>query len=311
MTLYSAQGYDSDAAKAFTQQTGIAAKLVDDSTGNILAKIAAEGNNPQWDVTWFDGNVTMKTLDDQNLLLKWRSPNAGNLTSLGSQYVADDNSYYPTGLTTVGAIAYNTKHVPAAGLPKDWKDLLNPAYKNLVAMNDPAFSGPTYPLIAGVAQIMGGEDQGKQYFTQLKANGLKNFKTNDPTMNSVQTGAREFGIVQDSIIYSAIKAGQPIGIIYPTSGVVGLPGVIGISAHGKHQGCAQQFVNWVLSSAGQTVMTHHDPTDGDTYFIPLVKDTTPVVQRQLTGINYINLNIPQWAGVEAEYKQWFHTNIVQ
>src|SRR5690348_12262690 len=70
LTLYSAQGYDSDAAKAFQQQTGITTKLVDDSTGNLLAKIAAEGNNSQWDVTWFDGNVTMQTLDDQGLLLK-------------------------------------------------------------------------------------------------------------------------------------------------------------------------------------------------------------------------------------------------
>lgn len=311
LTLYSAQGYDSDAAKAFQQQTGIQTKLVDDSTGNLLAKIAAEGSNPQWDVAWFDGNVTMQTLDDQGLLLKWQSPNTSNLTALGKNYVPADGSYYPTGLTTVGAIAYNTKHVPAAGLPKDWNDLLNPAYKNLVAMNDPAFSGPTYPLIAGVSQIMGGESQGKQFFTQLKANGLKNFQTNDPTMNSVETGAREFGIVQDSIIFSAIKAGQPIGIIYPTSGVVSLPGVIGISGHGQHQACAQEFVNWVLSSAGQMVMTHHDPTDGDTYFIPVVTGVTPVVTRQLTGINYINLDIPKWSAAEAEYKQWFHDNIVQ
>lgn len=311
LTLYSAQGYDSDAAKAFQQQSGIATKLVDDSTGNILAKISAEGSNPQWDVAWFDGNVTMQTLDDQGLLLKWQAPNASNLTAQGMQYVPGDGSYYPTGLTTVGAIAYNTKHVPAVGLPKDWNDLLNPAYKNLIAMNDPAYSGPTYPLIAGVSQILGGEDQGKQFFTKLKANGLKNFQTNDPTMNSVETGAREFGIVQDSIIYSAIKAGQPIGIIYPASGVVGLPGVIGIAAKGKHQACAEQFVNWVLSSAGQTVMTHHDPTDGDTYFIPVIKGITPIVSRQLSGINFINLNVPQWAGVEAEYKQWFHENIVQ
>ncbi len=310
LTVYSAQGYDSDATKAFQQQTGITTKLVDDSTGNILAKISAEGNNPQWDVAWFDGNVTMQTLDDQGLLLKWHSPNASNLTSLGASYVPSDGSYYPTGLTTVGAIAYNLKHVPAAGLPKDYSDLLNPAYKNLVAMNDPAFSGPTYPLIAGISQIMGGEDQGKQFFTQLKANGLKNFQTNDPTLNSVETGAREFGLVQDSAIYGAIKAGQPLGIIYPASGVIGLPGVVGISANGQHQGCAQQFVNWVLSSAGQSVMTHHDPTDGDTYFIPVVKDVIPVVSRQTSGFAVVNLDVPKWAGVEAEFKQWFHNNII-
>jgi len=311
LTVYSAQGYDSDATKAFQKQTGITTKLVDDSTGNLLAKIAAEGSNPQWDVAWFDGNVTMQTLDDQKQLLKWNASSAANLTDEGKKYVASDNSYYPTGITTVGAIAYNTKHVPAAGLPTDWNDLLKPAYKNLVAMNDPAYSGPTYPLVAGVSQLMGGEDQGKAFFTKLKANGLKNFQTNDPTLNSVETGAREFGIVQDSAIYSAIKAGQPLGIIYPTSGVVGLPGVIGVSANGKHQGCAQQFVNWVLSADGQTVMTHHDPTDGDTYFIPVVKNTTPVVSRKVDGITLITLDVPKWAGVEAELKQWFHSNIIQ
>lgn len=310
-TLYSAQGYDSDAAKAFQQQTGITTKLVDDSTGNLLAKIAAEGSNPQWDAVWFDGNVTMQTLDDQGLLLKWDSPNIGNYTTLGSGVIPSDHAYYPTGITAAGAIVYNTKHVPATGLPKDWKDLLNPAYKNLVAENDPAFSGPAYPFIAGVSQALGGEDQGKQFFTQLKANGDKIFQTNDPTLNSVETGAREFAIIQDSAYYGAVKAGQPLGIIYPTSGVAALPSEIGISAKGQHSACAQQFVNWLLSSAGQMVMTHHDPTDGDTYFIDVINGITPVIQRQTTGINFVTLDVSKWAGVEAEYKQWFHDNVVQ
>jgi iron(III) transport system substrate-binding protein len=311
LTVYSAQGYDSDATKAFQQQTGITTKLVDDSTGNLLAKIAAEGNNPQWDVTWFDGNVTMQSLDDQGLLMKWQSPNANNLTTQGLKYVPSDNSYYPVSLTTVGAIAYNKKHIPAAGLPKDWNDLTSATYKNLIAMNDPAYSGPTYPLVAGVAQLMGGESQGEQFFTKLKANGLKIFQTNNPTLNSIETGAREFGIVQDSAIYGAIKAGQPLGILYPSSGVIGLPAVIAVSAHSQHTACAQQFVNWVLSSAGQSIMTHHDPTDGDTYFIPLIKGVTPIVQRQYSGINFIDLNVSTWASKEAELKQWFHNNIVQ
>lgn len=311
LTVYSAQGYDSDATKAFQQQMGITTKLVDDSTGPLVAKISAEGNNPQWDVAWFDGNVTMQALDDQGLLLKWQSPNASNLTAQGLKYVPSDNSYYPASLTTVGAIAYNKNHVPAAGLPNDWNDLLKPEYKNLVAMNDPAVSGPTYPFIAGLSQLMGGENQGKQFFQNLKASGLKIFQTNDPTLNSVETGAREFGIVQDSAIYGAIKAGQPLGILYPKSGVIGLPAVIGISAHAQHVACAEQFVNWVLSSAGQSVMTHHDPTDGDTYFIPLINGVTNGVQRQYTGINFIDLNVSQWAPVESEFKQWFHNNIAQ
>jgi ABC-type thiamine transport system substrate-binding protein len=118
LTLYSAQGYDSDAAKAFQQQTGIPVKLVDDSTGNLLAKISAERNNPQWDVVWFDGNVTMQTLDDQGYLLKWTSPELSNYTDQEMKVVPEDHGYYPTGITAAGVIVYNTKHIPAAGLQR-------------------------------------------------------------------------------------------------------------------------------------------------------------------------------------------------
>ncbi|MBO0780077.1 MAG: extracellular solute-binding protein [Ktedonobacteraceae bacterium] len=311
LTLYSAQGYDSDTAKAFQKQTGIVVKLVDDSTGNLLAKISAERNNPQWDVAWFDGNVTMQTLDNEGYLLKWTSPNMGNYTSLGKQNVPTDHAYYPTGITAAGAIVYNTKHVPAAGLPQDWSDLTKPAYTNLLAENDPAFSGPAYPFIAGIAQVMGGEDQAKQFFQTLKNHGDKIFQTNDPTLNSVESGAREFAIIQDAAYYAAKQAGQPLGIIYPQSGVAALPSEIGIAAHSRHAACAQQFVNWLLSSSGQSVMTHHDPTDGDTYFIAIISGVIPVVTRQTSGINFVTLDVPRWAGVEDELKQWFHTNIVQ
>lgn len=41
-----------------------------------------------------------------------------------------------------------------------------------------------------------------------------------------------------------------------------------------------------------------------------IKGVTPIVTRQTTGINLITLDVPRWAGVEAEFKQWFHNNIV-
>ncbi len=310
LVVYSAQGYDSDTVKAFTRDTGIQAQLVDDSTGNILAKVAAEGNNPQWDVVWFDGNVTMQNLDDQGYLLKWKSSNTSNYTQQGQSLIPSDYAYYPSGLTAAGVIIYNKAHAPAQ-LPQDWKDLLNPAYKNQVEMNDPSLSGPTYPFVAGVSQLLGGEDQGKNYFTQLKANGLRAYQTNDLTITAVKTGAKEFGIVQDSAYYGEVANGDNnIGVIYPTSGVAALPSEMGIAANGAHQACAEAFVNYVMSQQGQQSMTHHDPTDGDTYFIELIQGVTPVVTRQTTGINFFNLNVEKWANVENEYKQWFTANIV-
>lgn len=310
LTVYSAQGYDSDATKAFQQQTGITTKLVDDSTGPLVAKISAEGSNPQWDVVWFDGAVTMQDLDNHGYLLKWKSSNISNYTEQGKGLIAPDYAYYPTGVTAAGAIIYNKNKAPST-LPSDWNDLLNPAYKGQIAMNDPAFSGPAYPFIAGIAQLKGGESQGKQFFTKLKANGLSIFQTNDPTLSSVKTGAKELAIVQDSAYYGAVAGGATnLGIIYPKSGVAELPSVVGIAAHAAHPACAEAFVNWLMSPAGQKVMTHHDPTDGDTYFVELVKGVTPVVSRQTSTVPFFRLDVPKWAGVENELKQWFHNNIV-
>ncbi len=310
ITVYAAMGYDSDAAKAFQQQTGITAKLVDDSTGNLLAKIAAEGNNPQWDVIWFDGNVTMQDLDNHGYLLQWKSNNIGNYTDQGANLVPSDYAYYPGGATAAGAIVYNKDKAPAT-LPQDWSDLLKPEYKNMVAENDPAYSGPAYPFIAGVSQVLGGEQQGQQFFQSLKTNGDTIYQTNDPTLTAVKTGAKEFGIIQDSAYYGAVAGGaNNLGIIYPSSGVAELPSELGIAAKSSHVACAQAFVDWVISAQGQNVITNHDKTDGDTYFVELIKGVTPVVQRQTTGIKWVTLDVQKWAGVEDAFKKWFHDSIV-
>ncbi|OJV90077.1 MAG: hypothetical protein BGO39_01515 [Chloroflexi bacterium 54-19] len=313
LVLYAAMGYDSDAAKAFQEQTGIPVKLVDDSTGPLLAKVAAESNNPQWDVIWFDGDVTMASLDQQGYLLKWDSTAIDNYTATGKSVLPSDHSYYPTGVTAAGAIIYNTSKVPGTGLPKDWSDLTKPEYKNLVAENDPAFSGPAYPFIAGIYQLMN-QDGAQKFFSQLKANSDQIFQTNKPTLNSIETGAREFGIVQDTVYYAAVHAGQKnLGIIYPSSGVVAMPSVIGIAAKGQHQGCAEQFVNWVLSSAGQKVTTNHDPSDGDTYYIPLINGVESMVKRATPadGTKFISLDTQKYASEESNIKKWFHDNVVQ
>jgi iron(III) transport system substrate-binding protein len=313
ITFYSAQGYDITMGKAFAKMSGIQVNTVDDSTGNILAKIQAERNNPKWDMVWFDGDATMQTLNDQGLLYKWTSPNIGNYTALGKSLIPADHAFYPTGVTAAGVIVYNTRKLTAAQAPKDWSDLLKPQFKNQVAENDPAFSGPPFPLISGMFQRMGGPKHnmapGYAYYTALKANGLKIFQTNDPTIHSVETGAREIGIVQDSAYYAAKATGAPLGVVYARGGVTVLPGVIAINAKSKHLKAAEAFVNYVLSQAGQNTMLH-DPGDSDSFYTPIIKGVSALLGRQTTGINWQPLNY-KWAAAQATaIKQWFHVNVV-
>lgn len=313
VSLYAAIGYDADIAKAFTAKTGIPVNLYDDSTGIVLAKISAEASNPQWDVAWFDGDVAMQTLDDQGLLLHWTAPNGANYNDLGKKVFPASSAYYPTGLTAAAVIAYNTKKVAAQNipLPKDWSDLLDPKYKGMVAEADPSLSGPSFQNISAIATIMGGIDQAHTFFTGLKANGLKVLGTSGPVFDAVLNGDRVFGITQDSGAYSRIYSGQPVGVIYPTSGVGALPSVMGVAAKGAHQGCGELFVNYVLSAEGQSTIVSGDPAEGDRYFIPVITGTTVKVKRQVDNIKFAYIDIEAAAKNATDFKNWFRDNVSQ
>jgi len=310
LVLYSSQGYDQDTANLFQKQTGIKVLLHDDSTGNLLAKITAERNNPQWDVAWFDGSVTMTALDQQGYLFHYMSPSLRNYTSFGRTFVPANHAFYPTGVTAAGAIVYNKKLIGNTSLPHSWADLAKPVYRNQLAENDPAFSGPAFPFIAGIMQEMGGISAGEQFFVHLKANGDKIFQTNDPTLHSVETGARKFGIVQDSAGYGGVAAGQSLGIIYPNPGVVSLPGVAAIDKNAPHRNAAERFITWLLTRAGgQSAMTHHDLKDGDSYFKPVIKGVMGH-RHDPMNIRWIQLHDTFYARHANSIKAWFHSHMV-
>jgi iron(III) transport system substrate-binding protein len=311
IVLYSAQGYDSAMSKAYAKASGTKVLLTDDSTGSLVAKMEAEKNNPHWDVAWFDGDATMQALNDQHLLYTWTPANVKNYTTLGKSLIPTSHAFYPTGVTAAGVIIYNTRRLSASQAPKDWSDLLTSTYKGKVAENDPAYSGPAFPFIAGQMLREGGLTKGESYFQQLKNNGLKIFQTNDPTLHNVETGALDVGIVQDSAYYGAKLTGNPpIGVVYPKSGVTVLPGEIAINLKSRNLAAAKAFVNYVLSQAGQNVMIH-DPNDTDSYFNPIISGVTALPGRQTTGITFQRLNYI-WAGQhQATIQSWFHAHVVQ
>ncbi|MDQ1552968.1 MAG: iron(III) transport system substrate-binding protein [Microbacteriaceae bacterium] len=313
LVLYAAEGYDADMAKAFTAKTGIPVKVVDDSTGPLLTKIAAEKNNPQWSMLWVDGDQAFASLAKQGELLPYQSPAA--LNSVGKSITPSDHSYTPTGTTVMAALIYNAAAVTS--VPKTYNDLLGSAYTGKVGMNDPAQSGPTYPLIAGVMNQLGGQSsgisKGEAYFTKLKANGLKVFPTNGDTLHALETGQIDYGLIQSSaatgetIKVKATAGYQPKVVYLPKSTL--LPGVIGIDKKisATQQAEAKQFVDYALSAAGQKVMQAAD-TSGDSLFWPVVTDATALPQLPAFPA-YQRIDPAYWGDQESAIVTWFEQNI--
>ncbi len=308
-TLASEVSYGAEAAAAFQRQTGIAVQVLP------FADHYDAVNTGVYDAIWSDAEIGTppvhpKPQEQQAYrLLSWDSSALSSYTVLGMRFVPADHAYYPTGLSAAAAIVYNRNHLPAAGLPTTWTDLEKPAYKNRVAETSIFWSNVTYEEETGISQLLGGEAQGNQFLLNLKNNGAVFPATDQQTLQLVESGARDVGIVGDASYYLAKHQGQTLGIIYPASGVIGLTTDLGILARSPHQACAEQFVNWVLSPAGQTVLIHHDPNDAATYFIPLIRGITPVVSRQSAGITFVPYHVQKWIPLALSDRLWVNSHV--
>lgn len=312
LVLYAAEGYDTAMGQAFQKKTGIKVEVHDDSTGPLITSAESQASNPHWDVIWYDGDSSMQAMDNQNLLLRgWTPTDVNNYTPLGKSLIAKDKSYYPTGVTGMGAIGYDPKVTPKSSLPKTLNDLLKPQWKNAIAMNDPAISGPTYPFVAGVVQQMGSTAKGENFFTKLKQNGLHVFDTNTVSINALLTGKVKLALVQDSALMSDEAKGDPIAIDYLQSGTYTLPSVIGIDKKAPDMAAAKAFVEFALSKEGQKIMTNVKLGGGDSYLAPLIKGVkaTPVAAAARKHVKWIRVDAISAAKQKNNLETWFHEHI--
>jgi iron(III) transport system substrate-binding protein len=309
LVVYSAQGYDSAMTKAFTKATGIPVQLDDNSTGPLLTQIEASKNNPKWGLLWADGDEAFAGLDTQGLLLKGWEPSV-SFNSLGTSVEPKDESYVPTGVTLMGILAYNKAKVPNP--PTTYQALESSAWKGQVGMNDPSQSGPTYPLIAGVMNYLGGVAAGEQYFSTLKSDGLVIHPTNGPTLQALTNGQINLALVQSSAAIGATFTDKNIGLRYLDPATL-LPSQIGIDAMASPQvqAEAKQFVELVLSAAGQKVMQAGDPT-GDSLYYPVLTGVTPLPSLpSLSSVKTQTVDPYTWGTQESTINTWFDSTIVR
>ena len=228
-----------------------------------MARIEAEANNPVVDVLVSASWDTATDFDARGWLVPYRSPNAEKVPAALKSDTAVAQA------VSALAIAWN----PNSGTPKptDWSDLAKPAFKNLVTIPDPAQSGASFELVAGLAAETGGW----KLFEDLKANGAVVAAANADALNPVLQGAKAavFGAV-DYISLAQQKQGESIEVLFPASGTVIAPRPMMILKWTKHMQEAERFIDYVLSDEGQAAVAK-------VYLIPARSDITadrPLIQ---------------------------------
>jgi iron(III) transport system substrate-binding protein len=308
IVMYDALDFAGTVAKAFTAKTGIEVDVVEPgSTGETLGKIAAEGDNPQFDVVWVDGSAVLERMLGNKVLqpVPEAAFAAAKFTDLGKSVIPADRAFFPTGASTTG-IEVNTKKVPEADWPKSWADLVK--FKGHVAAKDPNMSGPAYQWLAGLFQT-NGVTAGKTLLQEaLTDKALASNASGGKINKAVLTGDASVGINQDSSIIAKKVAGEPVAVVYPAEGSVALPEGLGISAKTQHLDAVMKFIAFIASKEGQAAQ--QDGTDTDYYYLPIFEGVASKAERP-ADLKFITLDDKVAAAHETAWKQWYRDTFVQ
>jgi iron(III) transport system substrate-binding protein len=152
------------------------------------------------------------------------------------------------------ALGYNTelqakKKLP---VPKCWKDLLDPVYKNEVMLGNPNSSGTAYLMLASLVQVFG-EDEAFKYMKALNANVSSYARSGIGPMTAVKQGEIYVGSTVLHGVINEIVRGFPVHPVLPCEGVGYEIGSTAIIKGTRNPEAARRFIDFALSAEGQKV----------------------------------------------------------
>jgi iron(III) transport system substrate-binding protein len=259
ITLYNAQHTQTTDAMvaAFTKQTGINVRVVSDDEDVLTAQIEEEGSRSPADVFYTENSNWLQQLADQGLLAKVDANTLANVPRADS---AADGDWVGVS-ARVAVMIYNPAKISASQLPKSILDMASPRYKGEfeIAPSETDF----WPIVASVARA-DGDATALAWLKGLKANASDdNVPDNETLTSDVSQGITDFAVINHYYYYRlkavvtngtgdaklAYFAPRDPGYVEAISGAA-------VLKSSKHQAAAQEFLNFMTSEAGQSVLAH-------------------------------------------------------
>ena len=217
-------------------------------TVGLTNLIMAESARPRCDLFWNNEILNTLRLKEKGLLVPFHPSRAGDIPAT---FQDKDGMWYGFA-ARARIIIVNTKLVAAAERPRGINDLLDPKWKGKIGIAKPLFG--TTATHAACLFVAWGDQQAKQYYLDLKANGVQVFSGNKQVATAVGSGQAAFGMTDTDDAMGEIEAGNPVAIIYPDRnpgdlGTLFIPNTLAIMKGAPHQKAAEALADYLLSPA--------------------------------------------------------------
>jgi iron(III) transport system substrate-binding protein len=237
----------------YARTTGVKLNMALKGSGEALAQIVAEKENPKTDV-WFGGTGDPHLqAAELGLTLDYKSPSLAQLQPWAQQQ-AQQSGYRTVGIYSGPlGFGYNTELLQKKKLaaPRSWADLLKPEYQGEIQVANPASSGTAYTMVATLVQLMG-EDKAFDYLKGLHRNVGQYTRSGTAPIKAVARGETAVSI---SFIHDAPQEkmqGFPVETTTPSEGTGAEIGSMSIIKGARNLEQAKKFYEWALTPQAQT-----------------------------------------------------------
>jgi iron(III) transport system substrate-binding protein len=240
----------------FEKASGIKVNFVRFSSGEALARVIAEKNNPRVDVL-FGGPVETFAAGIKEGIFEPYKP--ASFDKIPARFKDKDANWIAIADDPLVFMS-NNKFLKDANLkpPASWNDLLNPAYKNMLQMADARTSGTAVTRIFSVLEVNGrDENKAFDYMKKLRPNVQLYTKSGGGGTLPVglgQAGAGIFFIV-DALDTKA--KGYDVTISFPSEGIGTAAEAIALIKGAKNPAPAKKLIDWATSPSMQSLFAKH------------------------------------------------------
>ena len=216
---------------------------VKSGTGELLARISAEKDNPGGDVLW--GGDTFLYLANPDLFAVYESKEDAAMITQDPEHKWHSYVIMPQ------TILVNTKLLKSdVDYPQTLKELTDEKWrKEKIALADPSKSGTGVSLVKGMASLYDWD-----YMEQLLLNA-EVYPSSDAMFAAVKDATNPVGFINEDLGFKWEESGEPVKVIYPADGVTYNVEATGIIAGAKNMENAQLFIDFILSRETHEVLS--------------------------------------------------------
>ena len=242
------------AAREFSKATGIKVQQTRKATGEALAQLMAEANNPKTDLWWGGTGDPYLQAASAGLLEAYRPAYVNDLQAWSvRQYAMSGNMVGGFYSSAIG-FGFNTELLAKKKLPAPacWADLIKPQYKGEIEISHPASSGTAYTILAGLVQLMG-EEPAFDYLKKLHRNTTQYTRSGNAQAPSVAKGEVAIGVSFVFTFEGWKHKKYPVATTTPCEGTGYEIGGIGLVKGARNAEAARRYYDWLMGPQGQAL----------------------------------------------------------